>query len=202
MATILTWTGVDDSELLDRASVELAEDSMRAFGSTHTRSFATTWSLDVGPGWVTRSIDVTVRGIGWWRSLVLTRHVDGTWESQHDSGGDVALPAPGLADPASVEGAVDCDLGLCPVTNTMPIRRLRLLADEVPPTPLVMAWVDVPSLRVVRSEQVYASAVDGSSSRQVSYASRSRDFDATLTVDADGLVIDYPGLARRVRPVH
>lgn len=201
MATIVTWAGVDDPERLDRASVELAGDSVRAFGSTHTRSFATTWSLDVGAGWVTRSIDVTVRGMGWWRSLTLTRHADGTWESQHDSGGDVVLPAPGLADPASVEGAVDCDLGLCPVTNTMPVRRLRLLDDEVPPTPLVMAWVDVPSLQVLRSDQVYGSAVDGSSPRKVSYASRSRDFDAMLTVDADGLVVDYPGLARRVGPV-
>jgi hypothetical protein len=64
LARILTWAGVDDRERLDRASVVLAADSMRAFGSSHTRSFATTWSLDVGAGWVTRSIDVTVRGIG------------------------------------------------------------------------------------------------------------------------------------------
>jgi hypothetical protein len=56
----------------------------------------------------------------------------------------------------------------------MPIRRLGLVDGVVPPTELVMAWIDVPSLQVVRSEQVYAP------------------------VDDDGLVVDYPELARRL----
>lgn len=203
MATIVTWAGVDDPERLDRASVELAEDSMRAFGSSHTRSFATTWSLDVGAGWVTRSIDVTVRSLGWWRSLTLTRHPDGRWESRHDAEGRVDLPSPGLADPASVEGALDCDLALSPVTNTMPVRRLGLLDAVVPPTPLVLAWVDVPSLQVVRDEQVYASAGDGTTPRHVAFSSPDGEggvFRTRFTVDEDGLVLDYPGIARRVGP--
>ncbi len=199
MARMVTWAGVDDDpERLDRATIDLAPDAMRAFGSSHTRSFATGWSLDVGPGWVTRSIGVTCRGLGWWRSLTLTRHPDGRWESRQDAEGDPDLPAPGLADPASVEGALDCDLGLSPVTNTMPVRRLRLLDDVVPPTPLVLAWIDVPSLQVVRDEQVYASAGDGSTPRRVTFSSRDHDFSTTFTVDEDGLVVDYPGIARRL----
>ena len=31
---------------------------------------------------------------------------------------------------ASIDGAVDCDLALCPVTNSMPILRLGLLETE------------------------------------------------------------------------
>jgi hypothetical protein len=34
----------------------------------------------------------------------------------------------------------------------------------------------------------------------VRYRSETRDFMADLTVDEDGLVVDYPRLARRVRP--
>jgi hypothetical protein len=73
METVLTWAGVDDPGRLDRASVAFTGDSMRAYGSTHTRGFATSWGLDVGPGWATRSIHVTAHGPGWWRTLTLTR---------------------------------------------------------------------------------------------------------------------------------
>jgi len=76
----------------------------------------------------------------------------------------------------------------------MPIRRLQLLERAVPETPLVMAWVEVPSLRVLRSEQVYASGGAGA----VRYANGSRDFAAELRVDGDGMVVEYPTLARRV----
>jgi hypothetical protein len=76
----------------------------------------------------------------------------------------------------------------------MPIRRLRLLDEDISEVPLVMAWVDVPSLRVIRSDQVYGSAGQG----RVRYLSYSRDFHAELTVDDDGVIIDYPGLARRI----
>ncbi len=78
---------------------------------------------------------------------------------------------------------------------------LRLLDGGVAPTRLVMAWVEMPSLRVLRSDQVYAarSPLDAATGRAVvRYTSASRDFTADLTVDADGLVVDYPRLARRV----
>jgi hypothetical protein len=56
-----------------------------------------------------------------------------------------------------------------------------------------MAWVEVPSLRVLRSDQVYRSGPPGT----VLYRSRNRGH-AELEVDTDGLVTLYPGLARRL----
>ncbi|WP_413334542.1 putative glycolipid-binding domain-containing protein [Brevibacterium sp. GP-SGM9] len=108
--------------------------------------------------------------------------------------GDSDLPAPGVAADADLGGAVDCDLGRCPLTNVMPIRRLGLLRKEVPDPPLVMAWIDVPSLRVIRSDQVYGSSPTAG---KVRYTSYSRDFSAEITVDSHGIVIDYPELALR-----
>ncbi len=64
-----------------------------------------------------------------------------------------------------------------------------------------MAWVEVPSLRVIRSEQIYQLRridVDGTS--VVRYIGLHRSFEGDLSVDRDGLVIDYPQLARRVDP--
>lgn len=101
----------------------------------------------------------------------------------------------GIARP-DLEAALDCDLAACPLTNTMPILRHRL--HEGPgDRSLVMAFIQVPGLRVIRSEQRYRHLYrrpDGSAI--VRY--RSGGFEDDLTIDADGFVIDYPKLGRRV----
>ncbi|MBW1638791.1 putative glycolipid-binding domain-containing protein [Microbacterium resistens] len=190
------WQGIDDPDRTDLAHVRFSGDAMRAHGTSITRAYATSWSLDVGPGWITRSLEVDAHGAGWRRSLRLTRDADGAWSTEADARGEADLAPPGLADPEAVRGAVDCDLGLCPLTNTMPIRRLGLLHRSAEDAPLVMAWVEVPSLRVIRSEQLYGSFGDG----RIRYASANRDFAAELTADRDAVVLDYPQLARRVAP--
>lgn len=192
---LVAWRGVDDPTRVERASVLLGTTSMRAVGGAVSSAFVSSWALDVAHGWVTRSLRVACSGFGWSRTLDLRRSQDGVWTATTTAVSDADLPAPGLAEPGLLEGAVDCDLGLCPVTNTMPIRRLELLGSRVPETALVMAWVEMPSLRVLRSDQLYTS---GETAGEVAYASSSRDFSAMLTVDGDGLVIDYPQLARRV----
>lgn len=196
---LLSWVGVDDPTRVDHAYVELGESSMRAVGGARAQHFSSSWELDVAAGWITRALRVTTRGFGWARSLDLVRSSTGEWSAEVTARGDVALPSPGLADPGSVLGSVDCDLGLCPLTNTMPIRRLGLLERDVAERTLVMAWVEMPSLRVLRSDQVYASGPPADPGR-VRYTSFSRDFSADLIVDADGLVIEYPTLAHRVEP--
>lgn len=192
---LLAWAG-DDPERLETASLRLGSDGMHAIGGARAARYVTQFELEVGDGWRTRALRVTARGFGWWRTLDLERSPQGGgWRSEARQSGEVGLPAAGLADPSSVAGALDCDLGLCPLTNTMPILRLRLLDADVPETPLVMAWVEVPSLRVVRSDQAYASSSCGGR-RRVRFRSLDGDFAADLEVDAEGVVVDYPGIGR------
>jgi hypothetical protein len=192
---LLAWTG-DAPERLETASVRLGAEGMRAIGGARAAWYVTDWELDVDDGWRTRALRVSARGFGWWRTLDLERSPQGDWRAEAQQSGDVVLPAAGLADPSSVAGALDCDLGLCPLTNTMPIRRHGLLDADVPETALVMAWVEVPSLRVLRSEQAYASISSGGR-RRVRFRSLDSDFAADLEVDDEGVVIDYPGIGRR-----
>jgi len=192
--TTYRWQGIDDASRVDVAVVRFGNAALRAHGTSTCDDYGLVWSLDVGEGWITRSLEVAATAPGWSRSLRLARRSDGSWTSSASTAGDTDLPPPGIVDAASVDGALDCDLGLCPVTNVMPIRRLQLLERAVPETPLVMAWVEVPSLRVLRSEQIYASSGAGA----VRYANGSRDFAAELRVDRDGMVVEYPSLARRV----
>jgi hypothetical protein len=60
----------------------------------------------------------------------------------------------------------------------------------------VMAFVQVPDLRVVASRQDYTHLGLTGGTARVRYASGS--FASDLTIDADGLVIDYPTMAHRV----
>jgi hypothetical protein len=94
-------------------------------------------------------------------------------------------------------GALDCDLGLSPVTNLMPILRNELHAGG-DPIELTAAWVSVPDLSVRADGQRYAS-IGTASDRVVRYEAGDGTFTADITVDVDGLVIDYPGIARRLQ---
>ena len=55
-----------------------------------------------------------------------------------------------------------------------------------------VAWVLLPSLEVVQADQIYTALGDG----RVRCAGET--FSADLSVDHDGFVLDYPGLADRV----
>ena len=201
------WRGEEDPERLEAASLALSADRLDALGTSRTADYVAGWSLRPGRGWVTLQLAVAVFGHGFARKLVLTRDSQGRWSSEVSQEGTRIyqgedLDDPGIGDPASLDGADDCDLALCPVTNTMPILRLGAHRRAVAESAFVMAWVALPSLAVVRSEQFYSSGPDDpeAGSSVVRYESGDRSFRSELTVDPDGVVIDYPQLARRIHP--
>jgi uncharacterized protein len=64
----------------------------------------------------------------------------------------------------------------------------------------VMAFIRTPSLRVEASPQRYEHARRTEHGSVVRYISRDGDFTADLELDAEGLLVHYPRLARRVAP--
>lgn len=193
----VSWVGADDPARRDSADV-LFDDGLRAFGRQVTDDYAAAWTVDARDGWVTRTVAVAVQGRGWARTLVLSRDSDtGRWTSAtHERGvPPTSLPRPGIADADALDEALDCDLGLCPLTNTMPIRRLGVQTDTAAEHSLTMAWIDMPSLEVIAGPQIYT----GIDADHVRYTSGTREFTADLTIDEDGIVIDYPQLAERTR---
>jgi hypothetical protein len=195
-ARVLAWKGPDPVRV-DAAQVALAPDSLTARGTSAVADYVVDWVLQTGAAWVSRTLSVRARGDGFSRSLELGRGDDGTWSAVRRQDGQ---PAAGL-DVAGLDGALDCDLGLCPFTNTMPVLRHDLVASarrgEAHPVELVMAWVAVPELTLHVSPQRYTPlgpAPDGGA--LIGFASG--DFQATIEFDEDGLVRDYPGLASRL----
>jgi hypothetical protein len=100
-----------------------------------------------------------------------------------------------------LDGCLDIDLGFSPLTNTLPVRRLGMLDGDGAPAELDMAWVLPEALdRPRRLRQRYTPLAP----RLVRYESLDEDgasrFQADLPLDEAGLVLDYPGLWRRVWP--
>lgn len=144
--------------------------------------------LRTSPSYVTEALTVRSSGRGWWRSLDLRRTIDGDWVCDGAGEGALEGPPPG-GDVSAFAGAEDCDLGLSPLTNTMPVLR-HGLHENPGSVDFVMAWVRVPQLSVVADPQRYTHLDPG----VVRY--ESEGFVADLVFTKEGLVADYPGLAR------
>jgi len=203
-ARTLRWQGLEDTARHDTAAVSFRDRELAAGGTSVTDEYTASWTLSTSPGWVTTRFSIRVEAPGWSRSLELMRSPEGKWTVDTQVSGNSSLPAPGIEDTRALDNAQDVDLALCPLTNTMPILRLDLLNASAPAddTKLTAAWVEMPSLRVLPSKQVYSqvSAYDEDRGYAVVlYSSATRDFTAELTVDADGAVLNYPRLAVRVR---
>lgn len=90
-----------------------------------------------------------------------------------------------------LDGCTDVDLSATPFTNSLPIRRLRIEVGDT--AEIKVARVDPETLDVVPELQRYTRlALD-----RWRYEDES-GFAADLPVDQDGLVLDYPGLFRRL----
>jgi uncharacterized protein len=197
MQRLLVWRGLDDWRA-EVARVRLDDDALAATGTqigVEPLAYELQYKLDTGPLFVTRSLVVSAQGDGWIRSLSLRRaEDDGKWQIDAEHEGSAPLDPPG-GDAASFAEALDCDLGQCPLTNTMPVLREGLLGGGEA-RDFVMAWVKVPDLSVHRSEQRYEPIDEHS----VRYVGKTTSFTAELELDADGLVVRYPQLGERLYP--
>ncbi|MEP6849135.1 MAG: putative glycolipid-binding domain-containing protein [Acidobacteriota bacterium] len=85
-----------------------------------------------------------------------------------------------------VSGCLDIDLNFSPITNTLPIRRLGLIAGES--KAVRAAWLRFPSFELEPLDQTYTRV----NATTVRYESGGGKFLADLVVDELGLVTTYP----------
>jgi hypothetical protein len=181
MERLLVWRGLDGWRA-DGAFVRIEDGRLSAHGTQFgAQPYRLDYHLRTGKDFVTESLELSLLRGGSLKRLLLERSPEGSWTVDNQ-------PV------TEVEGALDCDLGLCPLTNTMPVLREGLLKPDAQPHEFVMAWVAVPDLTVHRSEQRY-EPIDA---HHVRYVGRHRSFEGVLELDDHGLVVRYPELAERV----
>jgi len=164
--------------------VELARDregisaSGVVIGATDRGSFGLAYRLLIDARWRLRTAKLVTAAGG---RLALQADGRGRWT---DGDGN-SLP--------ELDGCVDLDIEATPFTNTLPIRRLGLRAGER--AEISVAYVAVPELDLSIARQRYSRLGKADAYR---FESLESGFTAELAVDTQGLVLDYPGLFRRL----
>jgi hypothetical protein len=189
----------DDPFGVEFAEIAIADEHLTASGvavGAAPLPYRLDYELETGAGFVTARLRATSRGEGWRRDLDMRRDQEGVWSVAAREEGAVDLPPAG-GDTARLAGALDCDLGLSPVTNMLPILRHGLL-DGGGPIELTMAWVAVPELAVRDDGQRYRHLRTAADQHVVRFEAIDGSFAADITFDPDAVVVDYPGIARRL----
>lgn len=189
---LLTWQGPGDRRL-ESARLVLGASRMRALGRViagptgaqpgHYASY----ELAVDDTGVVNRLSVFSTTAEDERQVTLSRSGEGVWLVEHNQGE--------VAQRAQFDGALDVDVLGCVLFNALPIRRFGL-HRQPQDVELAVVYVSLPELTVELRKQTYRTLSLHEHGAVVEYVDG--DFRTEITVDLDGLVIDYPGYARRI----
>jgi hypothetical protein len=157
-----------------------ADSVVLAFDEEHG-PFRLTYRLAWDESWRIRDAALVVATERSSRSLTLRTDGQGRWRD----GDGRAIGA--------LDGCIDIDIWPTPFTNSFPIRRERWDIGER--RQFRMAWIFGPDLSVRPQPQAYTRTADR---RYLFENLDGSGFTAELPVDDEGIVLDYPGLFRRV----
>jgi len=186
VTSMLSWQAGDGTGL-EGVRLLLHRGGLRALGRLVRPDLTASYRLLVGNDGVLKRVSITSATAARERHLTLSRSEEGRWLADSGVG----------ASQRGFDGGLDVDLAYSALFNALPIRRLGLHRE--PGDVLVkMVYVSLPDLEVQLVEQRYhtMSPLDGDGHALIGFTWD--DFDAELVVDADGVVLAYPGVAARV----
>ncbi|EID11957.1 hypothetical protein MPHL43072_00180 [Mycolicibacterium phlei DSM 43072] len=172
---------------MESVRVHLSGNRIKAYGrivaaatATHP-AFSASYDLVTDEAGATKRLSMTVTLAERERQLSIARDEENMWLVQQQNG---------ETRRAAYDGALDVDVIFSPFFNALPIRRTGLYehSDSIS-CPVV--YVRLPDLTVETAVISYSSAPDG-------IKLHSPVAETTITVDADGFILEYPGLAERI----
>lgn len=175
----LSWRHLDHEGLeLTRVvfTPSLIDVTGRVISHFEGKDFALDYSLELDVGWQLLRADLRlIDG----HSLTLRRSDAGHWLN----GYEVKMPA--------LDGATDIDIFATPLTNSLPINRLKLAEGEE--AEVAVIHIADPKLQPFKAEQCYRRA----GPQHYEYESLTTGFKTEFDVDAHGYVRTYPDLFER-----
>lgn len=159
-------------------------DSLIIAADDEGRPFRARYVVECDEGWMVRRARIEVFEE---QARVLDIRADGR--------GHWVDAATGDAQP--LDGCVDIDIYPSPFTNTLPMRRF---ADAVVgrPVAIEVAWVALPELTLQVAPQEYTLLERTADGTRWRFRGLDSGFTAELAADANRVVLDYPGIARRI----
>jgi hypothetical protein len=172
---------------MESVRVQLSNKRIKAYGrivAAETKThppFSASYDLVTDESGATKRLSLTVTLAERERQLSIARDEENMWLVQDHSG---------QTNRAAYDGALDVDVIFSPFFNTLPIRRTGLYQRSDSLT-VPVVYVSLPDLAVNTVTISYNSASDG-------IKLHSPVADTTVTVDSEGFILDYPGLAERI----
>lgn len=142
------------------------------------------YAIDLDDTWRTRTARVDGRSSAGTSSTLLESDGAGHWRVDG-------------RDAPHLDGCLDVDLESSAMTNAFPLHRMGLEVGARSEAPA--AYVRAVGLAVERLGQTYERTADQGSGQSYDYTAPRFDFSCVLVYDDAGLVLDYPGIAIRVR---
>ncbi|WP_278312457.1 putative glycolipid-binding domain-containing protein [Lolliginicoccus levis] len=167
--TEIVWTGLEEPSH-ESCRIESNPHGVTAVSDIKGGVGACSYRLQMTAAW--EFIDLVIRANG--RELEL-RLTERGWEVNGE-------------DRPDLQAAREVDISVSPLSNTLPIRRLDLAVGES--AEITTAYIRLPELDVATDPQRYTRT----GTNEYLYESLDSDFRRFITVDGEGLVIEYPGL--------
>jgi uncharacterized protein len=182
---ILTWRA-HDVPRMESVRVQLSGNRIKAYGrvvaaatASHP-AFSASYDLNTDEHGATKRLSMTVTLAERERQLSIARDEENMWLVQDHQN----------SKRAAFGGALDVDMVFSPFFNTLPIRRTGIYQrSDVIVVPVV--YVRVPDLSVELETITYTNGSAG-------FRLKSPVADTPITVDDEGFILDYPGLAERI----
>jgi len=184
---MLTWRAQDVSRM-ESVRIQVSGKRIKANGrivaaaTAANPAFGAYYELQTDESGATKRFGLTVTLAERERQLAIARDEENMWLITDHQG----------ERRAGYNGALDVDVVFSPFFNALPIRRLGL-HERAESIALPMVYVNVPEMSVAADIVSYTSTGDLGGIKL-----RSPVADTTVTVDADGFIADYPGLAERI----
>ncbi|HEX4209855.1 MAG TPA: putative glycolipid-binding domain-containing protein [Candidatus Binataceae bacterium] len=173
------WSGRSLEHLILKEGADGIVAEAAVLGTRDDHVFAARYKIVCDADWRVKRVEINQ--IGSDLTTELTSDGAGKW-----------LDGSGSAQP-QLENAIDIDLSITPFTNTLPIRRLKLQEGES--QEILAVYVQLPDVTITTDRQRYTCLEAG---RRYRYESVDSDFTREIEVDVHGLVVNYPGLFRRI----
>ncbi|MEZ0352880.1 putative glycolipid-binding domain-containing protein [Mycobacterium sp. pR1184] len=184
---MLTWRAPDISRM-ESVRVQVSGKRIRAAGrivaaATATNpAFGAFYEVQTDETGATKRFGLTITLAERERQLAISRDEENMWMVTDHQG----------ERREGYNGALDVDVVFSPFFNALPIRRLGL-HERAETITLPVVYVNVPDMTVTPATVSYASSGGGEGIKLHSPVA-----DTTVSVDADGFIVDYPGLAERI----